>query len=315
MSEKLLLKGIPASQGIARGKAKIIKGSQDSNKFNRGDILVTKITDPTMVALIAQAGAIVCDIGGIVSHPSIVSRELGIPCVVNTKEATKKLKDGMMVRVDGGKGEIYSASQPYNILFVCAGNTCRSPAALHLANHYKKVEKVKNITFNSAGIEVDPRSQYFISNDGPDYLKNMVEIYLGEKVTAPIPRGFVLRAYKKQIQGGANPELISILTKKGIDSVKSHKPQQLSQELVERADLILTMSENHKNKITEKFNPEKVYTLIEYCLLDQPAELSQTDLSIADPLMKGKGQYQRMVEQVESHIKKLFNKLNKDELK
>ncbi|MBU1178217.1 hypothetical protein KJ903_03270 [Patescibacteria group bacterium] len=107
MAGKLFLKGIPASQGIAQGKVKIIKGSQDSRKFNRGDILVTRITDPTMVAMIARAGAIVCDIGGIVSHPSIVSRELGIPCVVNTKEATKKLKDGMMVKVDGDKGEIY----------------------------------------------------------------------------------------------------------------------------------------------------------------------------------------------------------------
>ena len=111
MPEKLLLKGIPASQGIAQGKVKIIEGSQDSDKFNRGDVLVAKITDPTMVAMIAQAGAIVCDIGGIVSHPSIVSRELGIPCVVNTKEATKKLKDGMIVKVDGGKGIIYNIKQ------------------------------------------------------------------------------------------------------------------------------------------------------------------------------------------------------------
>ena len=111
MSERLILKGIPASQGIAQGKVKIIKGSQDSKKFNRGDILVTKITDPTMVSMIAQAGAIICDLGGITSHPAIVSRELGIPCVVNTKEATRVLKDGMKVEVQGTTGEIY---QPNN---------------------------------------------------------------------------------------------------------------------------------------------------------------------------------------------------------
>ncbi|MFH2105447.1 MAG: PEP-utilizing enzyme [Parcubacteria group bacterium] len=111
MSGKLLLKGIPASQGVAKGKVKVIRGIQDADKFNRGDILVTKITDPTMVAMIARAGAIICDIGGIVSHPSIVSRELGIPCVVNTKEATKRLKDGMMAKVDGKKGTILIINQ------------------------------------------------------------------------------------------------------------------------------------------------------------------------------------------------------------
>lgn len=107
MSGKLLLKGIPASQGISQGKVKIIKSNQDSRKFNRGDILVTKITDPTMVTMIARAGAIVCDLGGITSHPAIVSRELGIPCVVNTREATRILKDGMKIKVQGITGEIY----------------------------------------------------------------------------------------------------------------------------------------------------------------------------------------------------------------
>ena len=72
-----------------------------------GEILVTKITDPTMVAIMARAGAIVCDIGGIISHPSIVSRELGIPCVVNTKVATVKLTTGMRIKVDGASGEIF----------------------------------------------------------------------------------------------------------------------------------------------------------------------------------------------------------------
>ncbi len=104
---KLLLKGIGASQGIAEGVVKIVSGAENQKDFNDGDILVTKITDPAMVAMMARSAAIVCDIGSIASHPSIVSREMGIPCVVNTKEGTKILKNGMKVKVDGAKGEVY----------------------------------------------------------------------------------------------------------------------------------------------------------------------------------------------------------------
>lgn len=102
-----LLKGIPASSGIAEGMVRLVHGSEDKHLFQEGDILVTRITDPTMVGMMIKAGAIICDIGGITSHPSIVSREMGIPCVVNTGNATTTLKDGMRVRVDGTKGEIY----------------------------------------------------------------------------------------------------------------------------------------------------------------------------------------------------------------
>jgi pyruvate, water dikinase len=102
-----ILTGIGVSRGTARGKVKIISSINDHEKFDAGDILVVNITDPTMVTLMAKSGAIVCNIGSITSHPSIVSRELGVPCVVNTKEATTILKDGMEVVVDGLKGKIF----------------------------------------------------------------------------------------------------------------------------------------------------------------------------------------------------------------
>ncbi|MBU1197164.1 hypothetical protein KJ765_01490 [Candidatus Micrarchaeota archaeon] len=102
-----LLKGLAASLGIAHGKVKIIESAEDHFKFREGDVLVTRITDPTMTVLMNRASAIVCDIGGLTSHPAIVSREMGIPCVVATKEATKKLKDGMEVTVNGTTGEVH----------------------------------------------------------------------------------------------------------------------------------------------------------------------------------------------------------------
>lgn len=103
----ILLKGLGASAGVVEGIVRVVLGNNDRDAFKEGEILVTRITDPTMVAIMAKSSAIVCDVGSITSHPSIVSRELGIPCVVNTKQATSLLKDGMRVKVDGGKGEVY----------------------------------------------------------------------------------------------------------------------------------------------------------------------------------------------------------------
>ena len=106
---KLILAGVAASGGVSRGKVKVITGIQDSDSFEEGSILVTRITDPTMVMMMAKSAAIVCDIGGLTSHPSIVSREMGIPCVVNAKTATTILQDGQEIVVDGTAGKIYFA--------------------------------------------------------------------------------------------------------------------------------------------------------------------------------------------------------------
>ncbi len=102
----MILKGLAASSGIVEGIVKVVGGVQDIDKFHEGDILVAEITEPSMVIMMNKAAAIVTDKGGLTSHPAIVSRELGIPCVVATKKATQILKDGMKVRVNGAKGEV-----------------------------------------------------------------------------------------------------------------------------------------------------------------------------------------------------------------
>lgn len=102
-----MLKGIGASPGIARGRVKIILREEDFNKMEDGCILVTIMTNPFFVPVMQKAKGIITDVGGLLCHAAIVSRELGIPCVVGTKKATKILKDGMMVEIDGGKGEVF----------------------------------------------------------------------------------------------------------------------------------------------------------------------------------------------------------------
>ena len=104
---EVILKGIAASSGTAEGIVKIVSGVKDIPNFSEGYILVAEITEPSMVIMMNKAAAIVTDKGGITSHPAIISRELGIPCVVATKTATQILKDGMKVRVNGTKGEVY----------------------------------------------------------------------------------------------------------------------------------------------------------------------------------------------------------------
>ncbi len=104
---KPILKGVGVSRGQASGRVKIINDGFRAEDFAEGDVLVAKITDPSMVVLMARAGAVVTDIGGLTSHPAITCREMGIPCVVATKSATTTLKDGMAVKVNGATGEIF----------------------------------------------------------------------------------------------------------------------------------------------------------------------------------------------------------------
>lgn len=104
---KDVLRGIGANPGIVKGVVKIVSGIQDIPSFEQDHILVAEITEPSMVIMMNKAAAIITDTGGLTSHPAIMSRELGIPCVVATKTATQILKDGMRVKVDGARGEIY----------------------------------------------------------------------------------------------------------------------------------------------------------------------------------------------------------------
>ena len=105
--KELILTGTPASRGEAQGPAKVLFPREDISNFNEGDILVTDMTDPSMVLVMSMASAIVTDVGGVTAHAAILSRELGIPCVVATKDGTKVLKDGDLILVDGTEGKVY----------------------------------------------------------------------------------------------------------------------------------------------------------------------------------------------------------------
>jgi len=107
---EVILKGAAASLGSAAGPVKIIHKPTEIDKVMEGDILVTEMTTPDFVPAMKKAKGIVTDTGGRTCHAAIVSRELGIPCVVGTGTATSTLKTGQMITVDGAKGLVYKGS-------------------------------------------------------------------------------------------------------------------------------------------------------------------------------------------------------------
>ncbi|UCE74794.1 MAG: hypothetical protein JSV56_03585 [Methanomassiliicoccales archaeon] len=107
-TEKEILKGIAGSPGIASGTAKIILDIGDFSRFKEGEILIAPTTNPSWTPLFIMAKAVVTEVGGLLSHGAVVAREYGIPAVLGVKNATRRLKDGQKITVDGGSGMIYT---------------------------------------------------------------------------------------------------------------------------------------------------------------------------------------------------------------
>jgi pyruvate,water dikinase len=102
------VKGFGASPGIGSGTAKVIHDISELSKVQKGDVLVTAMTTPDMVPAMERAVAIVTNEGGTTCHAAIVSRELGIPCIVGSGNATSVLQDGMKITVDAKTGVVYA---------------------------------------------------------------------------------------------------------------------------------------------------------------------------------------------------------------
>jgi pyruvate,water dikinase len=107
----VLLRGLGAAPGLAGGPVRILESLADAGTFADGSVLVTRMTAPDWVPLMRRAAAIVTDSGGMTCHAAIVSRELGIPCVVGTQQATKKLRNGEVVTVDATRGYVLEGAR------------------------------------------------------------------------------------------------------------------------------------------------------------------------------------------------------------
>ena len=97
---------MPGCPGISEGRARVILDSHDPTALEPCDVLIAPLTDPSWTPLFVPAAGVVVDVGAALSHAIIVSRELGIPCVVSATDATKRIPDGAMIRVDGDTGVV-----------------------------------------------------------------------------------------------------------------------------------------------------------------------------------------------------------------
>ncbi|MBJ7328590.1 MAG: phosphoenolpyruvate synthase [Solirubrobacteraceae bacterium] len=105
-----LTRGLGTAPGVASGPVRLVSDVHDGERLQDGDVLVAPMTAPDWVPLMRRAAAIVTDAGGMTCHAAIVSRELGVPCVVGTGDATRRLREGQIVTVDAGRGTVRPGS-------------------------------------------------------------------------------------------------------------------------------------------------------------------------------------------------------------
>ncbi|MBL8768642.1 MAG: hypothetical protein JNL94_14795, partial [Planctomycetes bacterium] len=111
-SADALVQGLGAAPGIASGKVRVLNSPAEGSKLEAGDVLVAPMTAPDWVPTLRRAAAVVTDGGGMTCHAAIVSRELRIPCIVGARTATRVLRDGELVTVDGAKGRVTAGAPP-----------------------------------------------------------------------------------------------------------------------------------------------------------------------------------------------------------
>ncbi|MDP3741991.1 MAG: phosphoenolpyruvate synthase, partial [Candidatus Micrarchaeota archaeon] len=156
-NEEALVKGLPASPGLVSGPVRLILDIKELYKVKKGDVLVTQMTTPDYVPAMKRACAIVTDEGGTTAHAAIVSRELGVPCIVGTGNATQVLKEGEIVTVDAAHGSVYagaaSVTQPTSTISL-ASATKLSGAVITGTKIYVNLAQVERAE-EIAGEDVD----------------------------------------------------------------------------------------------------------------------------------------------------------------
>lgn len=125
-SATVLLQGLAASSGRVTGKVRVLSSPDQGDELKDGEILVARMTSPDWVPTMRRAGALVTDEGGTTCHAAIVSRELGVPCVVGARTATQVLHTGELVTVDGSRGTVYAGTVAAPVATVLIKTTATS---------------------------------------------------------------------------------------------------------------------------------------------------------------------------------------------
>ncbi|PIP23841.1 MAG: phosphoenolpyruvate synthase [Candidatus Nealsonbacteria bacterium CG_4_10_14_0_2_um_filter_38_17] len=165
--KKPIVTGIAIGNKIGQGKTRTISDVSKSKEFKKGEVLVAKMTDPDWMPIMRIASAIVTDEGGKTCHAAIVSRELGIPCIVGTKNATQVLKNGQMITVDctqGLEGRVYEGKIVYELK----------------SYNLEELPKTKTKLMVNVGVPDTAFKTSFLPNDGVGLARE--EFIIAEKI-------------------------------------------------------------------------------------------------------------------------------------
>ncbi|MBI2913743.1 MAG: phosphoenolpyruvate synthase, partial [Chloroflexi bacterium] len=200
-SEKapVLLEGSPASPGVAAGPVKIVLSPEGIDSVEEGDILVAEMTTPDFVPAMKRAAGIVTDKGGRTCHAAIVSRELGVPCVVGTGQATATLTAGQLITVDGSRGRIYEGRAEVRLAWA-EEEKKRRAAAAHIKTKTKVyvnlaepelADRVAKQNVDGVGLL---RAEFMIAEIG-EHPRQFIEEGRSEQFTERLAQG--LRSFAK----------------------------------------------------------------------------------------------------------------------
>ncbi|MDD3679003.1 MAG: phosphoenolpyruvate synthase, partial [Patescibacteria group bacterium] len=193
---EILLKGAAASTGMAAGKVVVIHSPSEIDKIKDGDVLVTEMTTPDYVPAMKRARGIVTDKGGRTCHAAIVSRELGIPCVVGTDTATTVLKDAGVVTVDGKSGIIYKGDvvpqkadddlSQGSVTSVQTEKIITATKLYVISAEPEMAAKLSERDVDGVGLL---RAEFIIAEDIKEHPKKMIEEKRGEEFTQKLAKG------------------------------------------------------------------------------------------------------------------------------
>ncbi len=194
---KVVVKGLAAGKrGYGLGVAKVVLSPDEaSEKMQKGDVLVTGMTNPDFVPFMKIASAIVTDKGGVTSHAAIVSRELAIPCVVGTENATQIMKTGVQYTVDSRNGIIYEgilaeateATAPQGAIAVAADSAPVTATKIYMnLGVPEKIEDYKNLPFEGIGLF---RTEFLLASAIGEHPLHFVETGEGQKFVDKFAEG------------------------------------------------------------------------------------------------------------------------------
>ena len=182
-----ILRGLSASPGVGAGRARIVKSLAELSKVKAGDVLVTKMTSPDMVPVMSKASAIVTDEGGITSHAAIVSRELGIPCVVGTEKATKLIKENQEISVDGNAGAVYEGIMKTEKAFEKIERVPKTRTKIYVnLGIPDEAEKVAKMPVDGVGLM---REEFILASEIGEHPLAMIEQGRGEEFVEKLAKG------------------------------------------------------------------------------------------------------------------------------